>query len=63
MRKTATKLSKVNVNGRRLYCVNWPRIGRGRNRRFFREKVEAETFLGAKLIERENYGTAGTSFT
>jgi len=42
--------------------VTWPKIGGGRNRRFFKEKPEAETFLEQKLIETENYGTAGTSF-
>ena len=63
MRKTATKLSKVKVNGRRLYCVTWPKTGKGRNRRFFKERAEAETVLEKKLIEQENYGTAGTSFT
>ncbi len=63
MRKTTTKLSRVKVNRRRLYCVTWPKIGTGRNRRFFKEKSDAETFLQAKLIEQENYGTAGTSFT
>jgi integrase len=63
MRKTATKLSKVNVNGRLFYCVTWPKIGTGRNRRFFKHKQEAETFLQTKRIERENYGTAGMSFT
>lgn len=62
MRKTATKLSRVRTGGRRLYCVTWPKIGSGRNRRFFKEKAEAETFLQAKLVERENYGTAGMSF-
>jgi integrase len=63
MRKTATKLSKVKVNGRRLYCVTWPKIGRGRNRQHFKEKSEAETFLKSKIIEQQNYGTAGMSFT
>ena len=63
MRKTSTKLSRVKVNGRPLYCVTWPKIGKGRNRRLFKEKSDADTFLGAKRIERENYGTAGTSFT
>lgn len=62
MRKTATKLSKVKVNGRPFFCVTWPRIGNGRNRRFFKDRREAETFLQAKRIERENYGIAGTSF-
>ncbi|HSS17117.1 MAG TPA: tyrosine-type recombinase/integrase [Candidatus Dormibacteraeota bacterium] len=63
MRKTATKLTKVRVNGRRFYCVTWPKIGKGRNRRFFKDKSEAETVLDQKLIEQENYGTAGMAFT
>jgi integrase len=62
MRKTATKLSKVKVNGRRFYCVTWPKIGKGRNRQFFKDKAEAETVLQQKLIEQENFGTAGLSF-
>src|SRR4030095_5019342 len=62
MRKTATKLSKVQVNGRTFHCVTWPKIGKGRNRQFFKDKAEAETVLKQKLIEQENYGTAGTSF-
>ncbi len=62
MRKTATKLSKVTVNGRQFFCVTWPKIGSGRNRRFFKDRREAETFLHSKRIEQENYGTAGTSF-
>ena len=33
-----------------------------RNRQFFKDKAEAETVLGQKLIEQENYGTAGLSF-
>jgi integrase len=62
MRKTATKLSKVKVNGRQFFCITWPKIGNGRNRRFFKDRCEAETFLQTKRIEQENYGTAGTSF-
>jgi integrase len=62
MRKTATKLTKVKVNGRRLWCVTWPRIGKGRHRQFFKDRTEAQTVLEQKLIDRENYGTAGLSF-
>ncbi|HEU5247016.1 MAG TPA: tyrosine-type recombinase/integrase [Candidatus Udaeobacter sp.] len=63
MRKTAIRLSKVKVgNGQRLWCVTWPRIGKGRNRQFFKDKDEAETVLQQKLIEQENFGTAGLSF-
>jgi len=62
MRKTATKLSKVRINGRPFYCVTWPKIGKGRNRQFFKDKAEAKTVLEKKLIEQENFGTAGLSF-
>jgi integrase len=62
MRKTATKLSKVRVNGRAFWCVTWPKIGKGRHRQFFKDKAEAETVLERKLIEQENFGTAGLSF-
>jgi integrase len=61
MRKTATKLSKVKVNGRAYWCVTWPRIGKGRNRQFFKDKAEAETVLKQKLIAQENYGVTGLS--
>jgi integrase len=62
MRKTATKLTKVKINGLRFYCVRWPKIGKGRNRQFFKNKSDADTFLEQKLIEQENFGTAGLAF-
>src|SRR5215469_10568716 len=62
MRKTATKLSKVKINSRRFYCVTWPKIGKGRNRQFFKDKAEAETVLQQKQIEQENQGRTGLSF-
>jgi integrase len=62
MRKTATKLSKVKLGNRTLWCVTWPKIGKGRNRQFFNDRTEAQTVLEQKLIEQENYGTAGLSF-
>ena len=62
MRKTATKLSKVKVNGRTFHCVTWPKIGNGATVGSSKTDAEAETFLQAKQIEQENYGTAGTSF-
>jgi integrase len=52
----------MKVNGRTFYCVTWPKIGKGRNRQFFKDKQEAETFLHTKRIEQENYGTAGMAF-
>jgi integrase len=72
MRKTTTRLTKTKIDGHTYYCVVWPKIGRGRNRQFFKSagrgkndpgKLEAGEFLKQKLIEQENYGTAGLSFT
>jgi len=62
VRKTVTKLGKVKIKGRRFWCVTWPKVGKGRNRQFFKDKTEAETVLEQKLIEQENFGTAGLSF-
>jgi integrase len=71
MRKTATKLTKVKIrtkgrggshNKQIFWCVTWPKIGKGRNRQFFKSKDEAETVLKQKLIEQENYGIAGVAF-
>jgi integrase len=62
MRKTATKLTKVKLNGRPFWCVTWPRIGKGRHRQFFKNKAEAQTVLQQKLVEQANYGTAGLAF-
>jgi integrase len=63
MRKTAITLKKVKVgSGRRLWCVTWPKIGKGRNRQFFADKAEAQTVFDQKNIEQENYGTAGLTF-
>ena len=47
---------------RRANCVTWPKIGKGRNRQFFKNKSDADTFLEQKLIEQENFGTAGLAF-
>jgi integrase len=63
MRRTQTNLTKTKVNGRPYYCVTWPKIGKGRNRQFFKRKPEAEAFLQIKRNEQVNYGTAGMSFT
>src|SRR5215475_959606 len=71
MRKTAIKLTEVKIrtkvrggshNKQIFWCVTWPKIGKGRNRQFFKDKTEAATLLQQKLIEQENYGIAGVSF-
>jgi integrase len=61
MRKTRLALTKTKVNGRRYYCVTTPKLGGGRNRRFFKDKVEAETFMQFAKVQQENHGTAALS--
>jgi hypothetical protein len=63
MRKTKLALTKTKVNGRRYYCVTTPKLGLGRNRRFFKNKPEAEAFLRLAAVQQENYGTAALSFS
>jgi integrase len=63
MRKTTLALTKTKVNGRRYYCVTLPKLGGGRNRRFFKDKAEAQTFLQLAEVQRENYGTAALSIS
>jgi integrase len=63
MRKTRLALTKTKVNGRRYYCVTSPKLGAGRNRRFFKDKAEAETFMRLAEVQQENYGTAALSFS
>jgi hypothetical protein len=63
MRKTQLALTKTKVNGRRYYCVTLPKLGGGRNRRFFKDKTEAETFMQLAEVQQENYGTAALSIS
>ena len=63
MRKTTLALTKTKVNGRRYYCVTIPKLGGGRNRRFFKDKAEAETFMQFAKVQQENYGTAALSIS
>ena len=63
MNRTATKLTEETRDGRPIYCVRWPKLPKGRNREYFREKIEAETFLKQKLAEQKNYGIEGTAFS
>ncbi len=62
MDKTATRLTEPKIGGKQFYCVTWPKPGKGRNRQFFRQKSDAETFLKQKLAEQRNYGIAGSDF-
>ena len=63
MRKTKLALTKTKVNGRRYYCVTLPKLGGGRNRRFFKNNAEAQTFMRLAEVQQENYGAAALSIS
>jgi integrase len=63
VRKTRLALTKTKVNGRRYFCVTVPKLGGGRNRRFFKDKAEAQTFMRLAEVQQENYGTAALSIS
>src|SRR5260370_4708481 len=63
MRKTRLALTKTKVNSRRYYCVTLPKLGGGRNRRVFKDKAEAQTFMQLAEVQQENYGTAALSIS
>ena len=63
MRSTRLALTKTKVNGRRYFLVTTPKLGGGRNRRFFKEKAKAETYLQFAKVQQENYGTAVLSIS
>jgi integrase len=63
MRKTRLALTKTKVNGQRYYCVTLPKLGGGRNRRFFKDKAEAQTFMRLAEVQQQNYGTAALSMS
>jgi integrase len=60
-------MSKVKVKGDPYLMVTYPKMGKGRLRRFFKAtpegKKEAETFMSLKKAERLNYGAAGIALT
>ena len=61
MRATRLAITKTLVNGQRYYCVTTPKLGGGRKRRFFKEKVAAQTYLQLATVQQANYGTAALS--
>ena len=63
MNRTATKLTEETRDGKPIYCVRWPKFPKGRDRQYFKQKREAETFLKQKLAEQANYGIEGMAFS
>jgi len=63
MRKTTLAIKKTKVKGVTYWQVTLPQVGGGRERRTFKAKKDAETFLDQSATQQENYGTAALSIS
>jgi integrase len=63
MRKTSLSLSKARIGGKLFWQVTVPKLGGGRERRTFKERTDAQTFLDLSKVQQQNYGTAALSIT
>lgn len=63
MRKTSLSLHKTRIGGKLFWQVTVPKLGGGRERRTFKDRVEAQTFLDISKVQRENFGNAALSIS
>lgn len=63
MRKTALSLKKTRINGILFWQVTLPKIGGGRQRRTFKDRAEAQTYLELCGVQKENFGKAALSIS
>ena len=63
MRTTKLKLSPVEIGGTRFFQVVFPMLPKGRARRTFKSKPEAQSFMELKRVEITNHGLASATLT
>lgn len=63
MRKTSLSLHKTRIGGKLFWQVTIPKLGGGRERRTFKDRAEAQTFLDLSKVQRENFGNAALSLS
>jgi integrase len=63
MRKTSLSLHKTRIGGKLFWQVTVPKLGGGRERRTFKDRAEAQTFLDVSKVQRENFGNAALSIS
>jgi integrase len=63
MRKTSLSLHKTRIGGKLFWQVTVPKLGGGRERRTFKDRGEAQTFLDVSKVQRENFGNAALSIS
>ena len=63
MRATKLKLSPVKIDGTRFFQVVFPVLPKGRGRRTFKNKPEAQAFMDLKRIEITNHGLASATLS
>lgn len=63
MKATRLKITEIQISGQPFYQVTFPILPKGRGRRTFKEKQEAQTFHDLKAIEIRNQGLASATFS
>jgi integrase len=63
MRQTKLKLTSVRVGGKRFWQVVSPKLGGGRHRRTFKDRIEAQTYFDLAKTQLQNFGTAAMSIS
>jgi integrase len=63
MRKTTLSLRKTRINGSVFWQVTIPKLGGGRERRTFKDRVSAQGFFEESKIQHANHGTAALSIS
>jgi Phage integrase, N-terminal SAM-like domain len=48
---------------RKFYCLQWPKIGKGRHRQYFKDRLEAKKLHEQKLSEQAKYCVEHLAFT
>lgn len=61
MRTTKLKLRSVTIGGESFFQVSFPAGPKGRGRKTFKDKKEAQTFLDLKRVEITNHGVESST--
>jgi integrase len=63
MRKTKLALKKIKNKAGISWQVVFPKPGKGRDRKTFKSRIDAQTFFEQKKVELANFGAAGASMS
>jgi integrase len=61
MRKTSLSIGKTRIGGKLFWQVTVPKMGGGRERRTFKDRLAAQSFFELAKVQRDNFGAASMS--